>query len=208
MTISRELQEYVERNILPLYLSFDKAHNIDHANQVIAQSLQLAAHYDIDIDMVYAIAAFHDTGLADGREFHHLSSAKILAADPFITKHFTTAQIVTMCEAVEDHRASSKSAPRTIYGRIVAEADRCIEPMTVIRRTVQFGLCHYPTLTADEHFDRCCDHLEEKYGTNGYLKLWIPHSDNAARLKELQAIAADKTALRRIFNQIFTEETH
>ena len=124
MTISRELQEYVERNILPLYLSFDKAHNIDHANQVIAQSLQLAAHYNIDIDMVYAIAAFHDTGLADGREFHHLSSAKILAADPFITKHFTTAQIATMCEAVEDHRASSKSAPRTIYGCIVAEADR------------------------------------------------------------------------------------
>mgnify|MGYP005606957333 CR=1 FL=1 len=81
MTISRELQEYVERNILPLYLSFDKAHNIDHANQVIAQSLQLAAHYNIDIDMVYAIATFHDTGLADGREFHLLSSAKILAAD-------------------------------------------------------------------------------------------------------------------------------
>ena len=208
MTINNRLKEYVEREILPLYLSFDKAHSIDHAEQVISQSLKLAESYDVNIDMVYAIAAFHDTGLTHGRELHHIFSGEAVATDPFLAEFFTAEQIVTMREAVEDHRASSKSAPRTIYGRIVAEADRCIEPMTVIRRTVQFGLRHYPTLTADEHFDRCCDHLEEKYGTNGYLKLWIPHSDNAARLKELQAIAADKTALRRIFNQIFTEETH
>lgn len=206
MTINKILREYVEREILPLYLSFDKAHSIDHANQVISQSLKLAEAYDVNIDMVYAIAAFHDTGLAHGRELHHIFSGEILASDPFLAELFTAEEIVTMREAVEDHRASSATAPRTIYGRIVAEADRCIEPMTVIRRTVQFGLKHYPTLTADEHFSRCCQHLEEKYGYNGYLKLWIPQSDNAQRLNTLREIASDKERLRAIFDTIFAEE--
>lgn len=206
MTINNRLKEYVERNILPLYLSFDKAHNIDHAEQVISQSLKLAESYDVNIDMVYAIAAFHDTGLTHGRELHHIFSGEAVATDPFLAEFFTAEQIVTMREAVEDHRASSATAPRTIYGRIVAEADRCIDPMTVIRRTVQFGLKHYPALTADEHFSRCCQHLEEKYGYNGYLKLWIPQSDNAIRLNALREIASDKVRLRAIFDTIFAEE--
>ena len=204
--MNSELKNYIEREILPLYLSFDKAHNIEHINQVISRSLSLAERYDVDINMVYTIAAYHDLGLTAGRDIHHIASGEILSADTTLKRFFTPEQIETMRAAVEDHRASAKSEPRTIYGRIVAEADRCIEPMTVIRRTIQFGIAHYPTLSADEHFERCCNHLEEKYGVSGYLKLWIPHSDNAARLEQLRAIAADKTELRAIFDTIFSEE--
>lgn len=207
MTINNRLKEYIEQEILPLYFSFDKAHNIDHVEQVIEQSLSLAQHYDVDMDMVYTIGAYHDTGLAEGREFHHIASGKILSADSRLKEFFSEEQIVTMCEAVEDHRASSKSAPRSIYGRIVAEADRCIDPITIIRRTVQFSLKHYPTLTTEEHFARCSNHIDEKYGKNGYLKLWIPQSNNAARLAELQAIAEDRAELHKIFDQIFAEES-
>ncbi|MBQ9138026.1 MAG: HD domain-containing protein [Alistipes sp.] len=205
-TMNSRLKHYIEREILPLYAFFDKAHNGDHAEQVIARSLTLAEHYDVDIDMVYTIAAYHDIGLQAGRERHHIVSGELLAADAVLREFFTEEQIVTMREAVEDHRASAKSEPRTIYGRIVAEADRCIEPLTVIRRTVQFGLAHYPTLSTEEHFARCCHHLDEKYGEGGYLKLWIPHSDNALRLAELRAIAADREQLRAIFDTIFAEE--
>ena len=207
MTINSILKEYIEQEILPLYISFDKAHNSDHVNQVIEQSIALAAHYDVDIDMVYTIAAYHDTGLCEGREFHHIASGKILAADSRLREFFSPEQIETMREAVEDHRASSKSAPRTIYGRIVAEADRCIDPMTVIRRTVQFSLKHYPELDVEGHFKRCHDHLIEKYGRDGYLKLWIPQSNNAQRLLELQAIVDDIPTLRTIFEAIYAEES-
>lgn len=207
MTINNQLKEYIEQEILPLYISFDKAHNSDHVNQVIEQSIALAAHYDVDIDMVYTIAAYHDAGLCEGREYHHIASGKILAADSRMREFFSAEQIETMREAVEDHRASSKSAPRTIYGRIVAEADRCIDPMTVIRRTVQFSLKHYPELDVEGHFKRCHDHLIEKYGRDGYLKLWIPQSNNAQRLLELQAIADDIPTLRTIFEAIYAEES-
>jgi uncharacterized protein len=205
-SINRELKEYIEREILPLYLSFDKAHNTDHAEAVISRSLELATAYDVDIDMVYAIAAFHDTGLKFGRELHHIHSGEILAADAFILGHFTAEQIETMCQAVEDHRASSKEAPRSIYGRIVAEADRCIDSMTVIRRTIQYGLANYPTLSAEQHYERCYAHLQEKYGEGGYLKLWIPHSANGLELAKLRAIIAKPEQLREAFDTIFSQE--
>lgn len=206
MTMNRTLKEYIEREIIPLYSSFDKAHNIDHVESVISRSLSLAQHYDVDVDMVYTIAAYHDTGLQYGRELHHLHSGEIIASDIQLSQYFTAEQIVIMREAVEDHRASSEHTPRTIYGAIVAEADRLIEPLTVIRRTIQYGLSHYPTLTVEEHFTRCCEHLNEKYGINGYLKLYIPHSDNAQRLAELRDIIANPTLLRSTFDTIFAEQ--
>lgn len=206
MTMNSKLTEYIEREIIPLYSSFDKAHQTDHAREVIKRSLELATHYDVDINMVYTVAAYHDTGLSEGRERHHIVSGEILEADLELRKYFTAEQIVVMREAVEDHRASSDHEPRTIYGRIVAEADRLIVPQTIIRRTVQFGLAHYPELTKEEHFNRCKEHLVDKYGENGYLKLWIPHSQNAVRLAELRKIIANTTLLRELFETIFAEE--
>ena len=96
MTINNRLKEYIEQEILPLYFSFDKAHNIDHVEQVIEQSLSLAQHYDVDIDMVYTIAAYHDTGLAEGREFHHIASGKILCADSRLKEFFSEEQMASL----------------------------------------------------------------------------------------------------------------
>ena len=101
-----------------------------------------------------------------------------------------------MAQAAEDHRASGKNAPRNIYGMLVAEADRVIEGSTIIRRTVQFGLTNHPGLGREEQICRAVEHLKEKYGRGGYMKLWIPWSDNAARLCALQDIIADAAAVR------------
>ena len=126
MQPSEELKNHIETEIIPRYESFDAAHGTDHVRTVIAQSLDLARHYDVDADMIYAVAAYHDTGLARGRELHHIHSGEILLADTELRRWFTAEQLAVMRDAVEDHRASSDHAPRTIYGRIVAEADRCI----------------------------------------------------------------------------------
>ena len=196
------LVAYVEAEIIPRYEHFDRAHGTDHVRTVIAQSLALAAHYDVDTDMVYAIAAYHDTGLVNGRERHHIDAGRILTEDTEMRRRFTEEQLGVMREAVEDHRASSDHAPRTIYGRIVAEADRVIDPATIIRRTVQYGLANYPALDREGHYARCLDHLQKKYAEGGYLRLWIAESDNARRLEELRAIIRDggsstKRSMRR-----------
>ena len=137
LSLYPDLQQYVVSEILPQYDHFDPAHRRDHVLMVIQQSLVIASHLDVDINMVYAIAAYHDTGLCEGREVHHEASARIIKADQQLRKWFSEEQIQTMADAAEDHRASAKRPPRTIYGRIVAEADRLIEPETIIRRTVQ-----------------------------------------------------------------------
>ena len=200
------LQAYIESAILPRYKGFDPAHRTDHALQVIAESLKLAKHYEVDERMVYTIAAYHDIGLCEGRERHHLVSGRLVREDKNLRKWFTEEEIEIMAQAVEDHRASLDHAPRSIYGRIVAEADRLIKPMTVLLRTVQYGLSHYPELSKEQHYQRYCEHLQEKYAEGGYLKLWIPESDNAARLAELRALIADEARKREAFEQIYVEE--
>ena len=201
--MNSQLREYIESEILPRYATYDAAHRGDHIEGVIERSLALATHYDVCTDMVYTVAAYHDLGLPEGREMHHISSGRLLAEDGRLAEWFTPEQIVTMREAIEDHRASATTPPRTIYGMIVAEADRQIVPEVVMRRTVQYGLSHYPHLTAEEHWERFVGHLHEKYDYGGYLKLHIPHSENAARLEELRALIADKVALRARFEELY-----
>ncbi len=196
-----ELQQYIERVIIPRYDHFDQAHQRDHVMMVIQQSLDIASKLDVDIDMVYAIAAYHDTGLCEGREHHHEVSAQIIKDDQQLRQWFTEEQIQTMADAAEDHRASTKQAPRTIYGRIVAEADRIIDPVTIVRRTIQYGLDHYPELSREEQYQRMVTHLKEKYGRNGYLKLWFPDSPNAERLERLHDLIDDEAQLRKLFEE-------
>ena len=203
MVINAELKKYVEQNIIPQYDNFDKAHQRDHVLMVIQQSLELAEKLGVDADMAYVIAAYHDTGLCEGREHHHEVSARIIRSDQTLRKWFTEEQINIMADAAEDHRASSGHEPRTIYGRIVAEADRFIDADTIIRRTIQYGIDHYPELDREGHYQRMLSHLHEKYGRNGYLHLWFEDSPNAQRLRKLQNIIDDEVTLRQFFNRIF-----
>ena len=198
--VNQEISDYLELEIIPLYDHFDKAHQRDHVRMVIRQSMELAAQMEVDADMVYVIAAYHDVGLCEGRDRHHLVSAQMLLEDAVLRKWFTESQLQTMAEAVQDHRASSDHAPRSIYGRIVAEADRFIDPETIVRRTVQYGLEHYPELDKEGHYGRTVQHLHEKYGRNGYLKLWFTDSPNAKRLELLRQIIDDEPQLRQLFN--------
>ncbi len=196
---------YVEQEILPRYEHFDAAHQRNHADEVIERSLALAEHYEVDNDMVYAIAAYHDTGLCEGRDTHHLVSGRIIREDKKLRDWFTENQIETMAQAAEDHRASSGHEPRSIYGKIVAEADRLISPEKVIRRTIQFTQDHFPDYDKEQQFQRFRDHLMEKYSDTGYLKLWLPESENAPRLEELRKIIRDEHKMREAFEKEFNK---
>jgi uncharacterized protein len=204
--MNQNLKEYVESEIIPRYSAFDKAHREDHARSVISEALRLSAFYDVDEDMVYAAAAFHDTGLVEGRETHHLASGKIIREDPRLPEWFTPDQIEMIAQAAEDHRASGTSSPRSIYGKIIAEADRDIIPLKILRRTVQFGMEHYPQLDREAHWRRFLEHLHEKYYYGGYLKLYIPESRNAVSLEELRRMIGDEVSLRKTFDELFDQE--
>ena len=207
-TPSLDLMEFIETKILPRYAEFDKAHNLEHVTRVIRRSLELTATTGANVDMVYVVAAYHDLGMSGPRAVHHLTSGKILAADMRLRKWFSREQINIMKEAVEDHRASASRAPRSIYGKIVAEADRDIVPEIVIRRTIQFGLANYPQLDREQQWQRFSEHMDNKYSAHGYIRLWIPGSPNEKRLSQLRDIISNPQKLRLMFNQYYEEETN
>ena len=189
--VSRSLQQYVTENILPRYDSYDKAHSRRHIQSVIEQSMgifrKLSAgqmdggrRYELNPDMAYAIAAYHDIGICEGRESHHLVSGRMLEADTALCRWFSPEQIHVMREAVEDHRSSNKSWPRSIYGRIVSEAN-------------------YPEMTDEEIFRKSYGHLLDKYGDGGYMRLQFSDSPNAVRLADLREKLRDEELMRREF---------
>ena len=205
--VSLDLMEFIERKILPKYSEFDKAHNIEHVTKVIRSSMKLARQLGTDINMSYAIAAYHDIGMSGPRALHHINGGKILQNDMRLRKWFSPTQIKIMKEAIEDHRASASHEPRSIYGRIVAEADRDISVDSIFRRTVQFGLENYQEKSKEEHWERFLEHMMQKYSINGYIKLWIPGSENEKKLNEIRSIIEDTSLLRTYFDRFYEEET-
>ncbi len=206
-TPSLDLVEFVETQILPRYANFDKAHSLEHVTRVVRRSLEMVKTTGADIDMVYVVAAYHDIGMSGPRAIHHLTGGKILAQDARLRRWFSAEQLKIMREAVEDHRASASHSPRSIYGKIVAEADRDLSPDVVFRRTVQFGLANYPGLDREHQWQRFREHMDNKYSQHGYIRLWIPNSPNERSLAELRNIIADARMLRKQFDQIYDDET-
>ena len=208
--VSRSLQQYVTENILPRYDSYDKAHSRRHIQSVIEQSMEIfrklsagqmdgGRRYDLNPDMVYAIAAYHDIGICEGRESHHLVSGRMLEADTALCRWFSPEQIHVMREAVEDHRSSNKSWPRSIYGRIVSEADKVIDFDTVFSRAILYARANCPEMTDEEIFRKSYGHLLDKYGDGGYMRLQFPDSPNAVRLADLREKLRDEELMRREF---------
>ena len=205
-TLDNTLVDYVEREIIPLYDGFDAGHGRDHVQSVILEALRLSEFYPVRTDIIYTAAAYHDTGLSVDRKTHHLESGRIIRNDTGLNQWFSRDEIELIAQAAEDHRASSDHEPRSIYGRIVAEADRQIIPESIILRTVQYGLSHYPELDKEGHWQRTCQHMAEKYDEGGYLKLWIPESHNAQGLARLREIIHDKKCLRTLFEAAYNSE--
>ena len=203
-----EIATFLELEIVPRYDAFDAGHRRDHVHYVMQESQLLAKHYPtVDRDMLLVAAAYHDLGLEVGRDVHHTESARIVREDERLLQCFTDNEIETIAQAAEDHRASSDYQPRSIYGRIVAEADRQIDGDTIVRRTIQFSFKHYPNLSREENYQRFMEHMAEKYAEGGYLKLWIPESSNAKRLADFRKMLKNPVAIREKFDQIYDELT-
>lgn len=194
--IDKELIEYCQTVIIPKYKTLDLAHQPNHVNDVIEKSIQIATEYEVDLNMVYTIACFHDLGNLVNRQEHHVIGGEMLASDEYIKRRFKKEEILMMSQAVEDHRASSKTPPRSIYGRIIAEADRLIDVDQIIIRSLQFSYKESHMLNFEEIYQGVREHMETKYGRSGYLKLWLNTRSNMDRLEELRRVLEDEKSFK------------
>lgn len=197
------LLTYIDQNILPQYDQFDDGHHRDHIYEVVHASFELIKQYPARKDMVYLVACFHDLGLQFGRKTHHITSGDLLKEDPYVIKHYTDEEIHVMVDAIFDHRASNETEPRTIYGKILAEADRLLNADTVIQRTVLYELHHHPNLTLAQNIKNAHQHIIEKYGKRGYLKRYLYYEPNDVGEKALQHLINHPSLLLQKLEEIF-----
>ena len=194
MQINRELQDYIENNIFPEYEKNEKGHGIDHIKYVIDRSFQLVKENSLDVNpnMVYTIASYHDIGHHIDSKTHEIISADIMSKDKNLSRFFTKNELVTIKEAIEDHRASAKDDPRSIYGRIVSSADRNNKVEDCLRRTYTYGKKLNPDATDEELFLRAYDVLVNKFGEDGYAKFYFKDTQYENFLRELRELLKDK----------------
>ena len=167
--INPKLKEYIEEYIFTSYERNEEGYGIEHIKYVIDRSFVFANRIDnIDLNMVYVIAAYHDIGHYIDAKNHERVSAELLLADTHLREFFTEEQIRIMSEAVADHRSSSKKDPRTIYGEIVATADKNVYVDLVLQRTYAYRVEHSPSATLDEIIEESRQHVIDKFGKEGY----------------------------------------
>ncbi len=194
MNVNEELKKYIESEVFPEYDKNEKGHGIDHIRYVINRSFQLVEENNLDVnhDMVYVIAAYHDIGHHIDSKNHEKVSAEIMSKDETLPKFFNEEELVTIKEAIEDHRASAKQDPRSIYGRIVSSADRNNEVESCLKRTYTYGKKLNPDATDEELFLRAYDVLVKKFGEDGYAKFYFRDKQYEDFLVELRDLLKDK----------------
>lgn len=206
MGISRELQNCVEKEIFPQYDSLgDPSHSSEHIRQVIANSFEIAKTQEVDLEMVYVVAAFHDIGMKKGRKDHEKHSREILEQDAVITAYFTDEECRIMGEAVEDHRASIGYEPRSIYGKIISEADRDIDFRRILLRTMQFSQKNFGIVDREKLLNEAYQHINEKYGRDSGLVFWLNYEKNVRQLQEVYDYLDDPVRFREVFEELLEE---
>ena len=209
METNKKLKEYIENNIFPEYKKNDLGHNLEHIKYVIDRSFKFASRVDnVNYDMVYTIAAYHDIGHHIDAKNHEKVSADILRKDKELKKYFNEEEIKIMAEAVEDHRASKskeKLKPRSVYGEIVSSADRNISIQDCLSRTYTYGKNLNPLASDEELFERAYDALNRKFGKEGYAKFYFKDKKYANFLKEIRALLANKENFCNVQRQYIKE---
>lgn len=198
--MNEELVKYIENEVFPKYDKNEEGHGIKHIKIVIKRSLELAKDYDVNLNMVYTIASYHDLGHYIDRKTHEIISAKMFMQDEKIRQWFTDEQIIIIKEAIEDHRASSNHEPRTIYGKIISTADRTIIDIdNTIRRSYSYGKRNYVGLSEEEQIEIVYRYLTEKYGENGYAKVYLEDKEFEDALDKLrQALSNKEEFIKRV----------
>ncbi len=191
--MNKELIDYIQNNILPEYSKNDSGHGNEHINYVIDRCFRFAEQFNnIDLDMLYTIAAFHDIAHHIDKKNHEVISAKIFYDNEDIKHFFTDEQRIVIKEAIEDHRASSDSVPRSDYGKIISSADRSTDVNEFLRRTHAYTLKHHPESAIEEMLIRAYNHTLDKYGNDGYAKHYVIDEEYTKFRKEISNLLSDK----------------
>ena len=206
MNVNPELMKYIEENVFPEYAKNEPAHNLDHIKYVINRSFKFADTVpNINYNMVYTIAAYHDIGHHIDSKKHEMLSAEMMGKGENLKHFFSEGELKTIKEAIEDHRASSNHEPRSIYGKIVSTADRNNTVESCLRRSYTYNKKLRPEYDDEQIFEDCHYHLNKKFGENGYAKFFFPDEEYEKFLKDIRVLLSDKNRFIEVQKKYINE---
>lgn len=192
MSINKDLENYIKAEILPQYEKNDSGHSLEHIDYVLKRCLKFAEQFNsIDFNILYTIAVFHDIAHHIDKKNHEKLSAEIFCDDKKMKEFFTEEERIIIKEAIEDHRASANSEPRSAYGKIISSADRSTDIDDFLRRTHAYTLKHFPICTKEEALKRAYEHTEQKYGKEGYAKHYVKDEEYENFREEINLLLQD-----------------
>lgn len=201
--MNTELRKYIENFILPQYEKNDAGHSLEHIEYVVRRCLAFADQFEnIDPDIIYTVAVFHDIAHHIDKKNHENLSAELFYADEEMKKFFSHEERLLIKEAIEDHRASLDREPRSDYGKIISSADRSTDAEDFLRRTHAYTLRHFPESTAKEILDRAFDHTFLKYGSNGYAKHYVQDEEYDAFRDYINNLLKDRKSFDKKYREI------
>jgi hypothetical protein len=123
-----------------------------------------------------AAAAYHDLGIPIDRYNHAEESVKILKKDPFIIGHFTVSEISIISETILRHRSKYHGDRGSVYGQLLADADKEIDPVESVRRLWGYRMNpnnltvdqskRYGTMSDVEKIDDMLRFIQHLYASN------------------------------------------
>lgn len=203
MIINDKLSQYIENFIFPNYSKNDLGHNLDHINYVIDRCMKIVKKnkLDVNLDMIYTIAAYHDIGYYVDAKNHEKISSEMLYKDKKLKEFFNDDEIIIMMEAVYDHRASLSDKPRSIYGEIISTADRETRINVQLQRMYEYRLIHNPDKSLDWMIEDSRLYIINKFGREGYAtkKIYFDDNDYNKFLEEISNISENKEVFRKVY---------
>lgn len=191
--MNNKLIDYIENNVFPEYSKNEQGHGIEHIRYVIDRCMRFAEQFDdIDFNILYTIAAFHDIGHHIDKKNHEKLSAEMFYQNEDMKQFFTEEERIIIKEGIEDHRASCDSVPRSDYGKIISSADRSTDVNEFLKRTHSYTLKHEPNLNQNEMIERAYNHTKDKYGKSGYAKSYVIDEEYNDFKNEIISLISDK----------------
>lgn len=200
MTINKDLEKYIKNEILPQYEKNDSGHSLVHIDYVMKRCFKFAEQFgNIDFNILYTIATFHDIAHHIDKKNHEKLSAEIFYNNEKMKEFFSEEERILIKEAIEDHRASANTEPRSDYGKIISSADRSTDIDDFLRRTHAYTLKHFPNCTKEEMLKRAYDHTEQKYGKSGYAKHYVKDEEYEKFREEINSLLLNKENFAKIY---------
>ena len=195
--INKKLKKYIENNIMNKYKDDNYGgHGWEHIQDVINRSFELKDKFNLEVDpnMVYTIAAYHDIGYRQDPDNHEKVSSEIFLQDEEMKKFFNDEERNIIAEAIVDHRASLEYEARSVYGKLVSSADRAIDVDDMLRRSIAFQTEKHKSEnpTIEQIIEYSFKKLSSKYGNGGYAKMYFQDDKYKDYLAKMNKILSDK----------------